>query len=200
MQISIEEMGVLLMRKQNNFLTENPEYIAGFLAGCRASVSAEIFKTFGEKYDYDVDSEEFYFGYEQGLISPAAVAVVTVLGSKNKTLINDFKKKIIGFYRIKPIFIVLAVLIFAAIVSASIGTSVLLGGSIRQFSFTDDFSFSIGGSSALLTILLASSIEELGWRGYGEDAVGAYHSWFKESIIFGCIWAVWHLHLLSSCF
>ena len=74
MQISIEEMGVFLMKKQNNFLTENPEYIAGFLAGCRASVSAEIFKTFGEKYDYDVDSGEFYFGYEQGFKDAADIA------------------------------------------------------------------------------------------------------------------------------
>ncbi len=136
-----------------------------------------------------------YLGMFLGLISPAVVAVITVLSSRNRALIDDFKKKLIGFYRIKPKYIVIAVLIFAGIVAASIGASVLLGGSTNQFSFTEDFSFSIGGSSALLTILLASSIEELGWRGYGEDAVGAYHSWFKESIIFGCIWAVWHLPL-----
>jgi len=136
-----------------------------------------------------------YLGMLLGLISPAVVAIVTVLTSKNKALINDFKKKLVGFYRIKPKYIVAAVLIFAIIVVSSIGTSVLLGGSIEQFSFTEDFSFSIGGSSALLTILLASCIEEFGWRGYGEDAVGAYHSWFKESIIFGCIWSLWHVPL-----
>lgn len=136
-----------------------------------------------------------YVGMFLGLISPAVIAVITVLTSKNKALIDDFKKKIVGFYRIKPKFIIAAVVIFALVVCASIGTSILFGGSVSQFSFTEDFSFSIGGSSALLTILLASSIEELGWRGYGEDAVGAYHSWFKESIIFGCIWALWHLPL-----
>lgn len=92
-------------------------------------------------------------------------------------------------------YILIAVLIFAVIVTASIGTSVLFGGSINQFSFTEDFSFSIGGTSAFLTILLASCIEELGWRGYGEDAVGAYNSWFKESIIFGCIWSLCHVPL-----
>lgn len=136
-----------------------------------------------------------YLGMFLGLVSPAVVAVVTVFTSKNKSLKQDFRKKIIGFYRIKPLYIVAAVLIFATIVAASIGTSVLFGGSVKQFSFTEDFSFSIGGTSALLTILLASTIEELGWRGYGEDAVGAYHSWFKESIIFGCIWAAWHIPL-----
>ena len=131
-----------------------------------------------------------YLGMFLGLISPAVVAIVTVFTSKNKALINDFKTKLVGFYRIKPRYIVIAVLVFATIVAASIGTSVLFGGSIEQFSFTEDFSFSIGGTSALLTILLASCIEEFGWRGYGEDAVGAYHSWFMESIIFGCIWSL----------
>ena len=100
-----------------------------------------------------------YLGMFLGLVSPAVVAVVTVFTSKNKALINDFKKKLIGFYRIKPKYILIAVLIFAVIVTASIGTSVLFGGSINQFSFTEDFSFSIGGTSAFLTILLASCIE-----------------------------------------
>ena len=46
-----------------------------------------------------------YLGMFLGLVSPAVVAVVTVFTSKNKALINDFKKKLIGFYRIKPKYI-----------------------------------------------------------------------------------------------
>ena len=56
-----------------------------------------------------------YLGMFLGLVSPAMVAVVTVFTSKNKALINDFKKKLIGFYRIKPKYILIAVLIFAVI-------------------------------------------------------------------------------------
>ena len=130
-----------------------------------------------------------------GLISPATIAVVTVLTSKNNALKADFRRKLIKFYRIKPLSMLIAILTFAAIVVTSILISLLFGGSINQLSFTEDFSFSIGGTSALFTTLLASIIEELGWRGYGEDAVGAYHTWFTESIIFGCIWAAWHLPL-----
>ena len=62
------------MKKQNDFLTENPEYIAGFLAGCKSSISAEIFRTFGEKYDCDIDATEFYFGYEHGFKDAADIA------------------------------------------------------------------------------------------------------------------------------
>ncbi|MBQ4363727.1 MAG: CPBP family intramembrane metalloprotease [Oscillospiraceae bacterium] len=130
-----------------------------------------------------------------GLFMPAVTAIVTVLTSKNKMLKEDLKRKIVGFYRIKPLSIVKAVLLFLVCVVVSIGISVLFGGSPEQFSFTEDFSFSIAGTSALLTMVLASIIEEVGWRGYGEDAVGSYHTWFRESIIFGCIWACWHLPL-----
>ena len=130
-----------------------------------------------------------------GLIMPAFVAVTTVLTSNSKLLKQDFKRKIFEFYKIKPLNILLAILTFGIIVFLSILTSVAFGGSVSQFSLTDGFSFSIGGTSALLTILLASSIEELGWRGYGEDAIGSHYNWFKESIIFGGIWALWHLPL-----
>ena len=131
-----------------------------------------------------------------GLIAPSITAVVTVLTSGCQALKEDLKRKIIGFYRIKPLNILLAILLFAAVVAVSILLSTLFGGSLQQFSFTEDFSFSVGGTSALLTILLASVIEETAWRGYGEDAVGSYFSWFTESIIFGSVWALWHLPLI----
>lgn len=131
-----------------------------------------------------------------GLICPAGMAIYTVLSSKNAALKQDLKRKLISFYRLKPLNIAIAVIVFALIVVASILISVAFGGSMEQLRFTEDFSFSIGGSaSALLTILLASVIEEVGWRGYGEDSVAAYCSWFKESIIFGIVWACWHLPL-----
>lgn len=130
-----------------------------------------------------------------GLISPAAVAIVTVRTSKSDVLKQDLKRKLVSFYRLKPLNILFAVFVFGIVVVLSILLSVLFGGSISQLSFTEDFSFSIGGASALLTILLASVIEEIGWRGYGEDSVAAYHSWFVESIIFGFVWSIWHLPL-----
>ena len=130
-----------------------------------------------------------------GLIAPSVTALITVLTSGSPSLKRDFRRKITGFYRIKPFNILTAVILFAVIVAVSILISTLFGGSLAQFSFTEDFSFSIGGTSALLTILLASVIEETAWRGYGEDAVGSFFPWFTESIIFGSIWAVWHLPL-----
>lgn len=130
-----------------------------------------------------------------GLIAPAATAVITVFTSGSKALKTDFKRKLAGFYRIKPFSIIAAIAGFMVIVVLSILFSVLAGQSLEQFAFTEDFSFSVGGTSALLTILLAAVIEEVGWRGYGEDSAASYFSWFTESVIFGFVWALWHLPL-----
>ena len=131
-----------------------------------------------------------------GLISPAVIAVITVFSSGSSKLKADFKRKILGFYKLKPLNLLAAALTFLAVVAVSILASTFFGQSIKQFAFTDDFSFTGAGiASALLTILLASVIEEIGWRGYGEDSIAQYCSWFKESIIFGCVWALWHLPL-----
>ena len=124
-----------------------------------------------------------------GLCVPAVIAVVTVMRSKNTALKADFKRKLLRFHKLSPRNIVAAIVVYGLIVGVSIVASVLFAGqSWQQFS-VEDFSFSISGSSALLTILLASILEEIGWRGYGEDAIASYCTWFKESVLFGMIWS-----------
>ena len=135
-------------------------------------------------------------GMVLGGLCPATVAIITVFTSKSNALKKDFKRKIFNFWKLKPLYIIAAILIFSAIVASSILLSTLFGESLDQFSLTEDFSFTgVGIMSAFSTILLAAILEEVGWRGYGEDAIAEYHSWFKESIIFGFVWAAWHLPL-----
>ena len=81
--------------------------------------------------------------------------------------------------------------------AASILLSLAFGQPLDQFAFTDDFSFTgVGIGSALITVTLASIIEEVGWKGYCEDSIGAYMNWFWESLIFGALWSFWHFPLL----
>ena len=132
-----------------------------------------------------------------GLIAPAVVSTVFVLRSGCDTLKKDLKNKIIGFYKVKWLNVLLAVLVFALIVALSILLSLAFGQSIRQFAFTEVFSFTgVGVGGALLTILLASIIEEVGWKGYCEDSIGNYMNWFWESLVFGALWSLWHLPLI----
>jgi len=130
-----------------------------------------------------------------GLLVPSAIALYTVLSSGDAALKKDLCLKFTGLFRVKPLVVIVAIIIFGAIITISIILSTLFGQSFDQFAFVDDFSFAGGGVTALLTIILAALLEELGWRGYAEDAIAYYCCWWKESVIFGVVWGLWHLPL-----
>ena len=132
-----------------------------------------------------------------GLLAPAAVSTVFVLASGSDALKRDLKNKLIGFYKVKWGNVLLAVLVFSAVIVCSILLSLLFGQPLNQFSFTEDFSFTgVGIAGAFLTITIAAIIEEVGWKGYCEDSIGNYMNWFWESMIFGVLWSFWHFPLL----
>ena len=132
-----------------------------------------------------------------GLLAPAVVSTVFVLRSGSKVLKQDLKNKLVGFYKVKWANVFLAIGVFAGIVVCSILLSLTFGQKMDQFAFTEDFSFTgVGIGSALVTILLASVIEEVGWKGYCEDSIGNYMNWFWESMVFGMIWSFWHFPLI----
>ena len=117
-----------------------------------------------------------------GLIAPAAVSTVFILVSGSDALKKDLKDKIFGFYKVKWMNVILSVLVFALIVFFSILLSLAFGQSLDQFAFTEDFNFTgVGVAGALATIIIASILEEVGWKGYCEDSIGNYMNWFRES-------------------
>ena len=132
-----------------------------------------------------------------GLIAPAVVSTLFVVFSGSDVLKKDLRQKIVGFYKVKWMNVLLAILVFAGIIACSILLSLAFGQPLSQFSFTEDFSFTgVGIGSALLTILVASIIEEVGWKGYCEDSIGNYMNWFWESMLFGALWSFWHFPLI----
>ena len=132
-----------------------------------------------------------------GLIAPAVVSTLFVVFSGSDALKKDLRRKLVGFCKVKWKNVLLAILLFAGIIACSILLSLAFGQPLSQFSFTEDFSFTgVGIGSALLTILAASVIEEVGWKGYCEDSIGNYMNWFWESLLFGVLWSFWHFPLL----
>ena len=120
-----------------------------------------------------------------GLLAPAVVSTVFVLVSGCEELKRDLKEKIIGFYKVKWMNVFWAVVLYALIIVFSILLSLLFGQSLKQFSFTEDFSLYWGGNwFCFCDLTLASIIEEVGWKGYCEDSIGQYMDWFIESLIF----------------
>jgi membrane protease YdiL (CAAX protease family) len=130
-----------------------------------------------------------------GLLVPSLTMLVTVLASQSPALKTDFKHKLFGWSRVKPLVVLASVGLFFAVIAASILLSLATGQTLSQFAFVDSFSFSIGGIPTLLTLALTALLEELGWRGYGADAIANYCSWWKASLAFGCVWSLWHLPL-----
>ena len=132
-----------------------------------------------------------------GLLAPAVVSTVFVMESGSDALKKDLKNKIAGFYKVKWLNVLWAIVVFALVIVFSILLSVVFGQSLDQFAFTEDFSFTgIGIAGAFLTITVASIIEEVGWKGYCEDSIGNYMNWFWESMIFGVLWSFWHFPLI----
>ena len=132
-----------------------------------------------------------------GLLAPAVVSTVFIMVSGSDILKKDLKNKIIGFYKVKWTNVLLAIVVFALIIVASILLSVFFGQSLEQFAFTEDFSFTgVGIAGALITVTLAAIIEEVGWKGYCEDSIGEYMNWFWESMVFGVLWSFWHFPLI----
>ncbi|MBR5949259.1 MAG: CPBP family intramembrane metalloprotease [Clostridia bacterium] len=132
-----------------------------------------------------------------GLLAPAVVSTVFVMTSGSDALKQDLKNKIVGFYKVKWLNVLWAVIVFALVIACSILLSLLFGQSIDQFAFTEDFSFTgVGIAGAFITITLAAVIEEVGWKGYCEDSIGNYMNWFWESMIFGVLWSFWHFPLI----
>lgn len=132
-----------------------------------------------------------------GLMAPAIVSTVFIMASGSDALKQDFRNKMVGFYKVKWLNVVWAVIVFAIVIACSILLSLPLGQSINQFSFTENFSFTgVGIAGAFITITIASIIEEVGWKGYCEDSIGNYMNWFWESMIFGVLWSFWHFPLI----
>ena len=132
-----------------------------------------------------------------GLLAPAVVSTVFVMVSGSDLLKQDLKIKLVGLYKVKWGNVLIAILQFAGIIVCSILLSLAFGQSLDQFAFTEDFSFTgVGIAGALIMVTVASIIEEVGWKGYCEDSIGAYMNWFWESMIFGALWSLWHIPLL----
>ena len=130
-----------------------------------------------------------------GLLVPPITSMVMVFTSKSKVLKQDLKRKLVGAFQVKPVVVLISVVLWLAVIAVSILISTLFGQSLDQFAFEDDFSFAVGGMSTLLLLIVVAILEELGWRGYAEDAIASYMNWWKEALLFGVIWSLWHFPL-----
>jgi membrane protease YdiL (CAAX protease family) len=125
---------------------------------------------------------------------PCITALCMIYGSKNGALISDFQHRLTLFKMSAPS--LLFILFFMpCVIYLATGISLLFGHSSEQFSLAREISMMKGWAifGIVIQLLLAPLIEELGWRGYGVDSLRAHFNLFNTSVLFGILWAIWHL-------
>lgn len=130
------------------------------------------------------------------LFVPCVTAITMIYQSGNKEMIQDFWARL-TLFRIAPGYLTVIILLMPCVIFLATALSLVFGYSTDQFFLAKELSVMKGWSilGIFIPLLLAPLIEELGWRGYGVDSLRAHCNLFTTSIIFGGLWALWHLPL-----
>ena len=130
-----------------------------------------------------------------GLFAPFIGALIMIRGPQNKWLRQDYWARL-GLKKIKLSYLPAILLIMPFALFLATALSLLFGQSADQFRFSSGFSIVAGQVwLSLLIAFLAPAFEELGWRGYGVDSLRSRFSFAKTTLLFGVLWALWHLPL-----
>lgn len=119
-----------------------------------------------------------------GLLGPFASALIFL--RRDRTLWSDFKDRLTHVRRLSWVYLPLTILIMPAASYAAILLSVKLGRPASQLSLVPNL------VSMIPIMFLAPTLEELGWRGYGFDALRARLSMRGATAAFAVLWALWH--------
>jgi membrane protease YdiL (CAAX protease family) len=144
----------------------------------------------GSREEFEPYAVIFYF---LGVAAPFAVAMLLVLTSGSKALKRDFKDRLINLRRIRPVYLLAAILLPFTVIVLSILLSLLFGQSADQLRLS-------GGTNLLamivLAMVLAPIFEEVGWHGYGVDSLRAVTGMTTATLLFAVLWCAWHAPLV----
>ena len=129
-----------------------------------------------------------------GYMGPYIAALLMMYVYADRSFRADFRNRIVNLRRIRPEDVSVVFLILPVAMIVSILISTLAGQPIEQLRFAEAFKV-FDGEVVFSMILLAlvPILEELGWRGYGVDSLRQKFNLFTASLVFGALWAIWHL-------
>lgn len=117
-----------------------------------------------------------------GLFGPLASALVLLRGP----MWRDFAGRLVDLRRLDWRYLPVTVLLMPAAAYAAIRLSVWLGHPANQLALIPNL------LGMVPIMVLAPLIEELGWRGYGVDALRARYGMRTATFLFAALWAAWH--------
>jgi len=122
-----------------------------------------------------------------GLLGPFLSALILTFTSKNDALKRDLKDRLINLRRFSLFYLPVTLLLMPCATFFAIWVSVtFLGRSPSQLALVPNV------VSWIPLMFLAPTIEELGWRGYGMDALRSKTGALTSSLLFGVLWSIWH--------
>lgn len=119
-----------------------------------------------------------------GLLGPFAAALILLRGSK--ALWRDFVDRLVNLRRLDWRYLPVTLLLMPVATYVAIWLSVRLGRPASQLSIVPNL------LAMIPLMLLAPVLEELGWRGYGVDALRAKLGMRGAAWAFAVLWALWH--------
>ena len=128
-----------------------------------------------------------------GLLGPLAVALFLILTSGSEALKSDFRDRLFNLRRVRPLFLVVAIVMPPVVMCLSIWLSLWFGQSADQLRLSAGADLS---ALIILAVVLAPIAEEMGWRGYGVDSLRARSGMTKATLLFGILWSGWHAPLV----
>jgi len=128
-----------------------------------------------------------------GLIAPFLIAWRLIWLEPG--LRDDLKRRLFGFAATRPVYWFLTCFLMLASILLAQAISLLFGHSAAQFHLSGKTSFSAGIFPAWFMLILAPLFEELGWHSYGNDCLRRRMNLFNTCLLFGVLWAIWHLPL-----
>ncbi|MCL2180717.1 MAG: CPBP family intramembrane metalloprotease, partial [Treponema sp.] len=128
-----------------------------------------------------------------GLLAPTVTAFVLIL--PDKEMRDELKSATFSFKGVHWIWFAYTLLFPFAVILLAQAISLLFGHSAAQFKVVEQFSFSAGIFPVWVLFIIVPVIEEFGWRTYGTHCIRRKYNLFVTSIIFGVLWAIWHMPL-----
>jgi uncharacterized protein len=132
-----------------------------------------------------------------GGCSPTVVGIVMALVTYKKAEKKEYFKRFYDLRYIKPLWWIVAILMFPAIIALSIGLDAVLGGTLPEMVNLKAILANplVWFPLIFLSFMSGPFSEEFGWRGFALSPLLERFGFIKASVLLGFIWGAWHLPL-----
>jgi membrane protease YdiL (CAAX protease family) len=138
-------------------------------------------------FSYAPDMVAYQYGcLLLGGFGPVLSALVLIGVSRNDALKLDFRARLVDVRKFNPPYLLVTFLLMPIVTWAAVRISLYLGQPAGQLALSPNL------LARVPITLIAPTLEELGWRGYGMDSLRARLGAFSASVLFGVLWALWH--------